>query len=314
MGKPVLLITVPATHEEKEELQHIAKEYDVVTECDSLDDVEIMYGWTKELGDKLLTLNDSQLAWIQAESAGVNHLPLTTLKEKNILLSSASGIHGNQMSETILGMIFAHTRRIKTSILNQEKSKWDRHLDTTDLVDKKVMIVGTGHIGQRLAEILRAFQVDTFGVNRSGKPVEYFNHVVKQTDMTSLLADMDIVVNLLPATRATYHLFSDELFEAMKDGVIYINAGRGSTVDTDSLIRHCESGKIGFAGLDVFEEEPLPETHPLWKVENVLITSHISGLSDQYYRRLFPVFKHNLQHYIETKQLSQNQIDLTDAQ
>lgn len=312
MKKSTLLVTVPIEDNQLKELRSLASNYEVIKLDEfrgSIDDIEILYGWNSKMGNKLLASDSSSLKWIQANSAGVDHLDIEKIKEKNILLSNASGVHGNQMSESILGMIFAHTRKIKESILAQEKSEWISPTQMSDLNQKKVMIVGTGHIGERLAEILKVFQTDITGVNRSGREVPYFDQIIKQDDLLEHISEMDIVVSLLPDTSETHYFFDKSVFSQMKKGVLFINAGRGGTVNTKDLITYCENKTIGFAGLDVFEVEPLPKTSPLWKLENVLITPHSSGATDQYYNRLYPIFKKNLLHYIARNDISQNKIN-----
>ncbi|MFW7360834.1 NAD(P)-dependent oxidoreductase [Vagococcus fluvialis] len=312
MKKSTLLVTVPIEDSQVKELETIASNFEIIKLDEfkgNIDDVEILYGWNQEMGNKLLASDTSSLKWVQANSAGVDHIDTNKIKEKNILLSNASGVHGNQMSESILGMIFAHTRKIKESILAQEKSEWISPTQMSDLNQKKVMIVGTGHIGERLAEILKVFQTNITGVNRSGREVPHFDQIIKQDDLLNHISEMDIVVSLLPDTSETHYFFDKSVFSQMKKGVLFINAGRGGTVNTEDLITYCENETIGFAGLDVFEEEPLPKTSPLWKLDNVLITPHSSGATDQYYNRLYPIFKKNLLHYLETSDISQNKID-----
>lgn len=312
MKKSTLLVTVPIEDSQVKELETIASNFEIIKLDEfkgNIDDIEILYGWNQEMGNKLLASDTSSLKWVQANSAGVDHIDTNKIKEKNILLSNASGVHGNQMSESILGMIFAHTRKIKESILAQEKSEWISPTQMSDLNQKKVMIVGTGHIGERLAEILKVFQTNITGVNRSGREVPHFDQIIKQDDLLNHISEMDIVVSLLPDTSETHYFFDKSVFSQMKKGVLFINAGRGGTVNTEDLITYCENETIGFAGLDVFEVEPLPKTSPLWKLDNVLITPHSSGATDQYYNRLYPIFKKNLLHYLETSDISQNKID-----
>jgi phosphoglycerate dehydrogenase-like enzyme len=312
MKKSTLLVTVPIEDSQVKDLETIASNFEIIKLDEfkgNIDDIEILYGWNQEMGNKLLASDTSSLKWVQANSAGVDHIDTNKIKEKNILLSNASGVHGNQMSESILGMIFAHTRKIKESILAQEKSEWISPTQMSDLNQKKVMIVGTGHIGERLAEILKVFQTNITGVNRSGREVPHFDQIIKQDDLLNHISEMDIVVSLLPDTSETHYFFDKSVFSQMKKGVLFINAGRGGTVNTEDLITYCENETIGFAGLDVFEEEPLPKTSPLWKLDNVLITPHSSGATDQYYNRLYPIFKKNLLHYLETSDISQNKID-----
>lgn len=312
MKKSTLLVTVPIEDSQVKELETIASNFEIIKLDEfkgNIDDVEILYGWNQEMGNKLLASDTSSLKWVQANSAGVDHIDTNKIKEKNILLSNASGVHGNQMSESILGMIFAHTRKIKESILAQEKSEWISPTQMSDLNQKKVMIVGTGHIGERLAEILKVFQTNITGVNRSGREVPHFDQIIKQDDLLNHISEMDIVVSLLPDTSETHYFFDKSVFSQMKKGVLFINAGRGGTVNTEDLITYCENETIGFAGLDVFEVEPLPKTSPLWKLDNVLITPHSSGATDQYYNRLYPIFKKNLLNYLGTSDICQNKIN-----
>lgn len=311
MKKETLLVTVPIEAEKLSALKLVSDKLEVVTLDNwnqDIDDVHIMYGWHKEVGEKILSSNTSNLKWIQAESAGVDHINQELLNQKNIFLTNASGIHGHQMSESILGMIFAHTRGIKEAVLSQEEKLWKKPNNQSDLNGKKVMIVGTGHIGERLAEILQVFQMHVTGVNRSGRQVNHFNQLVKQEQIDEVIGEMDIIISLLPDTDETHYFFDDGLFSKMQDGVMFINAGRGGTVNTESLIRHCKNQKIGFAGLDVFEEEPLPKESPLWALENVLITPHSSGATDQYFNRLHPIFVSNLTSYLETGEVCQNKM------
>ena len=310
----VILLVAPITRTQREELTQVAPKDDFFTLSELPDDrwqdIEVIYGWSQTIDVEKLKKEGQTLRWIQAESAGFNHLPLSFLQENNIMLSNASGVHGNQMSETILGMIFSHTRGLKESIHNQRDKLWETPKGLTDLANKKVMIVGTGAIGQRLAEILTVFNVDVLGVNRRGGQAPFFKTIIQQDKIQQSLGEMDIVVSLLPSTAATKHLFNSELFEQMKEGSLFINAGRGDTVNTPDLITALEQGPLAFAGLDVFEHEPLPTDSPLWEMDNVMITPHTSGVSDQYYERLFPIFKDNLVSFKKDHLLVRNQVSI----
>ena len=311
MGKKKLLIAVPATQEQKKTIEEVASSYEVVTLesiGENVSDVEIMYGWEQIVGDRILQDKASGLKWLQSESAGIDNLDLALIKEKNIILTNASGIHGHQMSETILGMLFIYTRKLKESIQFQETNTWQVPSGLTDLNGKSVLILGTGQVGTRLAKLLQALELTVYGVNRNGREVDYFDQTYTQNDFEQHLDKMDIVINLLPETPATHHLFDRRLFNKMKDQVMFVNAGRGGAVKTEDLIEACKEGGIAFAGLDVFEEEPLPSTSPLWDVDNIFITPHTSGKSDNYYKRLFPIFMENLESYLTTQEVVINKI------
>lgn len=268
--------------------------------------VTMIYGWS----DKLPSLKYfSSLKWVQTLSAGVNYLPLEELAKRHIMVTTTSGIHGHQMTESVLGMLFSYTRNIREAILNQKKHEWGIVSKGTDLVDKRVLIFGTGSIAQQLAKTLQIFDCDVFGINRSGRQVEYFKQTFNYQEGQGKLNTMDIVINLMPGTTETYHYFNDELFSNMKDGVIFINMGRGTSVNTTDLISHVKTEKVAFAALDVFEEEPLAEESELWDLSNVLITPHISGATDKYNERAFEILKDNLMRDTKEQPLK-NLVDL----
>lgn len=268
--------------------------------------VTIIYGWS----DTLPSLTHfSSLKWIQTLSAGVNYLPLEELSKRNIIVTTTSGIHGHQMTESVLGMLFSYTRNIRESILKQEKREWGIANKGTDLVDKRVLIFGTGNIAQQLAKTLQVFGCDVFGINRSGRQVDYFTQTFNYQEGQSKLNTMDIVINLMPGTTETYHYFNDCLFSNMKKGVIFINMGRGTSVNTSDLISYIKTEKIAFAALDVFEEEPLPKDSKLWGLKNVLITPHISGATDKYNDRAFTILTDNLIRFMQHEVLK-NVVDL----
>lgn len=206
-------------------------------------------------------------------------------------------------------MILAYTRGIQKSMKDQRKSIWDRNHPIIELHNSTIMIVGTGQIGTQVGKIAKAFGMKTIGVNRSGREVENMDIVVPQKNISNYLYEADIVVNILPLTDLTRYFFNKELFSQMKDGSIFINVGRGPSVKTSDLIDALNSGKLSFAGLDVFEEEPLPTDSPLWTMENVLITPHISGLARHFKKRLFDIFSTNLKAYVKGEDLPRNKID-----
>ena len=123
----------------------------------------------------------------------------------------------------------------------------------------------------------------------------------------------DIVVNILPATKETYHLFDAQLFSKMKEGTIFINVGRGETVVTEDLLDALNENKIARAALDVFEEEPLAKDHPLWEHENVLITPHIAGQVERQLDYIYPIFIENLQAYLKNGELPVNFVELKEG-
>lgn len=173
-----------------------------------------------------------------------------------------------------------------------------------------MLIIGTGNVGQQVAKVAQAFGMHTLGINRSGHEVRYFEKTFAMDDLKHALSLAEVIVNLLPLTPATKHLFDAEVFDLMQSGVIFINMGRGQSVVTADLVTVLKSGQVAFAGLDVFEEEPLSTDHELWSLDNVSITPHVGGNVENYPRYLFPIFIENLKAYQQNKKLPRNLVDL----
>lgn len=312
MSQPLILLMRSISDDYLASLKGIAANYRIITveEATSvnLDDVEIIVSWRDDLGNKILDSPTSRLKWLQVYSAGVDDLPLAKLKEKNILLSNASGVHSIPISETVIGMLLSHYRGLRSAINNQAQQRWNNRIATTELNGQSMLIVGTGAIGRQLGKVATILGVKVYGINRSGYPLNDFDATYPQSEINHVLPKMDIVVNILPLTPDTYHFYDANRFKHMKDGAVFINVGRGPSVDTEALINACHSGTIGFAGIDVFEDEPLAEDNPLWQMENVLITPHISGKTTEYNRRFFAILSDNLQEYLKTGRLLRNQV------
>lgn len=315
MSKKAILLLQEMKPEQVEALQTIAPEYVVVEGWGEgplefpLDDIEITYGWDNTKGTALLDSPTSQLKWIHVHSAGVDYLDLDRMKEKNIILSNSSGIHGIPIAETVFGMLLSYTRGIRQAVKDQSIKKWDRSGQLIELRDCTIMIVGTGSIGSQVGRLAKAFGMKTIGVNRSGSEVEYMDCIIKQPDLIHHLQEADIIINILPLTDLTHYFFNKSIFSQMKNGTMFINVGRGQTVKTDDLIEALDAGNIAFAGLDVFESEPLPSDDPLWDREDVLITPHISGMASHFKKQLFAIFEENLKAYINGNDLPRNKVE-----
>lgn len=313
-GKSIWLVQ-ETTKEQLQTLKELAPEYELINgwEIDekniSLESVEIVYGWTGQQSEELLSEDKHNLKWIQGKAAGVDFLDLKKLEKNNVLLTNASGIHSIPIAESIFGMLLAHTRGIQKAIKDQQINKWEQVDRLMELHGKTIMIVGTGKIGVEVGRLAKAFNMKTIGVNRSGRSVDHMDLLIKQPRLIEQVEQADIVVNILPLTDQTHHFFNQEIFSQMKEGTLFINVGRGPTVKIDDLIKALDVGKVAFAGLDVFETEPLSETSELWTREDVLVTPHITGIAEHFKKRLFAIFEENLKAYLAGKTLPINLID-----
>ncbi len=273
----------------------------------SLAEAEVAVGWRQELADTLRS-GSSKLKWVQNWGAGVDHMPLALLHDKGIAVTNASGVHPNPISETIVALMLALTRNIHKYVRNQMQRKWDHAGLRLEMHGKTVGIVGLGAIGTETAKIAKAFGMKVLGIRRSGKDGEYTDAVYGPERLMEVLPQCDYVVVTVPLTDETRHMFGKRQFEAMKSSAFFINIGRGATADTNALVEALTNGSIAGAGLDVFEQEPLPDDHPLWGLENVIVTPHTSGSTEHYDERALDIFLTNLESYVKGKPLPLNRV------
>ncbi|WP_322923177.1 D-2-hydroxyacid dehydrogenase [Paenibacillus campi] len=277
-----------------------------------LADAEIIVGWSRKFQDFILSPHCA-VKWVQAWSAGVDKMPLAQLEQKQVLLTSANGVHTIPISEQIFAYLLAFSRNLHQAIRNQSKARWDESGSFSELHGKTIVIVGAGNIGMGTARLARAFGMKTVGVRRSGQPLDEFDHMYSMEQLDTALALADVVVNILPLTEQTRGLFNSGRFETMKQTALFINVGRGATVQTDDLVAALQGGNIAGAGLDVFDPEPLPEDHPLWSMEQVIITPHIAGSNEHYTERVIDIFLTNLKAYQQGEQLPVNLVDYSNG-
>lgn len=313
MGNPVIYLQEQLKPEQIEQIKAVSADYSVIDSSReeisfNKEDIVITLGWTRSFESELLKNPNSRLKWVQSISAGVDSLDLQTFSEKKILLSNASGIHRVSIAEHVLGVLLAEFRGLRRAV---KTNSWtNRGGEFRQLSEQNMLIVGTGQIGQQLAAFAQSMKIRTYGINSTGHPAVGFSECYSQKKLIKIVKDMDIIVNILPLTNETYHLYDEEMFQAMKKGSIFVNVGRGPSVKTEALVEALQNNHISFAAVDVFEEEPLPADHPLWTMDNVLITPHISGITPKFKQKLTDIFLMNLTSFIETGELKKNQVNL----
>ncbi|AZP05054.1 hydroxyacid dehydrogenase [Jeotgalibaca ciconiae] len=310
--KNKLLLNRELKEQQIQRIKELLPEFEVYTELNDesvLKDIEVVIHWTPEMGKFWEEGKLPQLKWVQAISAGVNYLPQESFREKEVILTNASGIHQHTISEHIIGVLLYHARAFDQVIKNQKNKKWEQDLTIQELRDKTLMIFGIGNIGRRLATIAQAFGMKTVGVNTSGHQVSEVDETVAQDQCEEVLKKADYVVNILPETKETINFFDKERFSQMKEGVAFVNVGRGSSVDVAALTEALDNGTVSFAALDVFEKEPLEEDSPLWNHKKVLITPHVSGLVEHFRDELFSVIEPNVEAFVNDGKPSVNVVD-----
>lgn len=251
-----------------------------------------------------------QLKWIMVASAGLEKMPLDEIANRKILLTNVRGIHKTPMAESILAHILSIKKSLPAMAENQRKGEWIRKLPSSELFGSTALILGAGAIGSEVGRILQAFGVRTIGCNRNGRTAPSMDSIVSFHQLKEILPDADIVISILPSTEETKHLLTYEHFQCMKQSAIFMNFGRGDVIKEEELLRALKEECIAYAVLDVFENEPLREEHPFWKMNNVIVSPHVSSHSSQYVVRALEIFSRNFTIWLNESNELENVIDL----
>lgn len=210
------------------------------------------------------------LKFVQLLNAGYDDV-LEFLRP-GMLMCRAGGVHNDSTAELALTLTLASLRGVPEYARNQINGIWN-HKRNQSLSDKKVAIVGYGSIGKSIENLFSSFPIT---IERFARTARENIHAI--TDLDSYLPEIDVVVLITPLTPETKHLFNAMRISKMKKGALLVNVARGGVIDTAALVSALQAGKIS-AALDVTDPEPLPEEHPLWKLENCLILPHVGGNS-----------------------------------
>lgn len=270
-------------------------------------DIFVTYG--EDLNVSHIELAD-RLKWIMVASAGLEKMPLKEIASRNILVTNVRGIHKIPMAESIVAHILSIKKSLPIIAQNQRDSLWSKKVSSSELFDSTALILGPGAIGGEVGRILQAFGVHTIGCNRSGEPADFMNEMVSFSNLKKALPKADIVISILPSTVETRNLLTSEHFHCMKRTAIFMNFGRGDVVKEEVLLQALQNNCIAYTVLDVFENEPLKEDHPFWKMENVVVSPHVSSHSSQYVVRALDIFSDNLMKWLNGDTSLKNVIDL----
>lgn len=259
------------------------------------DDVEIILG-----EPELSTIHSMKnLRWIQMTWAGANKYTSALDFPKDLVVSNASGAYGCVISEYIVSGILALVKNLFPYRTQMQDGGWSKIEGEDTIEGKRVLILGTGNIGEETAKKLKCFGCETVGICRTpGKKVPFFDEMFTIDSLDEQLPCADIVIIALPGTAETTGMFDADRINRMKMDAILVNVGRGFIVKTDELTEALQSGCLRGAVIDVTDPEPLPENHPLRNMENVILTPHISGVSwgDNNFtkKRIMEIFCENL--------------------
>ncbi len=238
-----------------------------------LSDADAFYG--RHFNSDLLKAAET-LQWIQASTAGMDGFFYPELRESPVTVTNMRGIYSDVMSDHVFAFVLSFARGLHIFARRQKREEWDRTVaPVIHLGNATLGIVGLGGIGLAVAERGHTSGMRILGVDPAPKNVpDYVENVWDPENLHDMLAQSDFVAACVPHTGQTKHMIDAAALEAMKDTAILINVGRGKVIDLKALTAALEAGKLGGAGLDVLEEEPLPKGHPLWQMDNVIITPH----------------------------------------
>jgi len=291
-------------------------------------DVEVLY--TFHVPDDLL-MRAPRLRWIQLHSAGADHLLDNPVMQSDVLVTTTSGLHAVRIAEYVFASILAFAYRVPLMLHYQRRRKWPSGrwdlFAGLELREQTIGLVGYGSIGREVGRIAHALGMRVLASRRSaGRPAadhEYHRptsdkyHIPGTGDpegvlvsrlyppdkLTEMVAECDFVVVSTPLTPQTRGLINETVLRAMKPNAYLVNVGRGPVVDERALIRALREKWIAGAGLDVFEEEPLPADSPLWEMDNVIISPHVAGFTLRYDERAVEIFTENLRRYLAGERL-----------
>jgi len=239
----------------------------------------------------------SRLQWIQSMATGVDSIVNLPSLKKEVLVTSTRGIHGPQMSEMAFLLMLALNRNFPQFVRNQDKEVWERW-PTKLLNGKKVGILGIGVIGEEIARKSKAFGMTVHGIDIVKRRVDVVDYFYEPKDLLKVLQEVDYFIIVAPLSPQTRGMIRARELSSMKPSAFLINIGRGEIVDEEALIQALNSGKIAGAALDAFCQEPLPKSHPFWKMKNVIVTPHVGGATDIYVEQVLSIFEENLQRFL----------------
>jgi phosphoglycerate dehydrogenase-like enzyme len=252
------------------------------------------------------------LAWVHSDAVGVDGLPIAELAARGIILTNGAGSFSRPMAEWVMLAILAAAKRFPRFVRLSDRGIWDPSPLLSELDDGVVLLLGLGSVNSLVAPMAAAFGMDVRAVSRQARAElpAGVTRMVAPDDWRAELAEADYVVLGLPLTPATASILDADALAAMKPTAWLVNVARGALVDEGALIRALDADQIGGAVLDTFVEEPLPEGHPLWRRENVIVVPHFTWSSPHSVDRIDELFATQLARWVSGGPLA-NVVDAT---
>lgn len=262
-----------------------------------LDTIDVLVAFGVAINDGLIG-GARNLKWIQSLATGVDHFLKSPGLRAETLLTSARGIHGAPMRETVALLILGVTRNVRRLVDHQHARVWDRGDPWSLLSGKTALVLGSGVSGSAIGRLLQAFGMTTIVATRTPRPVEGFDRSIPLAELPAAVPEADFVIDVLPGGEEHAGVVNRAVFEAMKPSAIFINVGRGETIDEPALIDALRAGRIAGAGLDVVARTPLAPDSPLWDMPNVFLSPHIGAYFREYEEHMMPILIENMRLYL----------------
>jgi phosphoglycerate dehydrogenase-like enzyme len=257
---------------------------------------DILLTFGAHMADHVLE-KGARLRWIQALGTGVDGIVDRPPFREGVLVTNMHGLHGDSVPEAAILLMLALARDLPRAMRNRTQRKWERYPSQL-LKGKTVGIFGVGAIARSLAPKCKSFGMTVVGISTSPRAMEGFDRMVHRDALELAVRDLDFLVLLTPYTAETHGIVGARVLAAMKPSAFLVNLARGGIVDEDALLLALREGRLAGAALDVFATEPLPEAHPLWSMDNVIVTPHLGGFHDQYAEQALPTVVENFRKFL----------------
>ncbi len=299
---PNKLLVNRVSDEQLANLKIIAPDLEIVevrSRKDVLEEIEDAEGLIGSINEEQLE-KAKRLRWVHSSTAGVERYLFPEFIESDVVLTNGQGMMGPAIADHVLGMILMLTKALAI----QHKAKLEKNWGQvpghpmTDLDGKTMLILGLGGIGSEVAQRANGFGMRVKAIDPA--PIEKPRHVAyigKPDELNALLPEADVVVSTVPHTKHTHRYFGKEQFDLMKETSIFVNVGRGNTVRQEDLVDALKNESIRGACLDVTDPEPLPEDSPLWEMDNVVLTPHMSARTSESYHRRWLLMRENIRRF-----------------
>lgn len=283
------------------QVEHIADLTALAKE--QLEAVEVLFTYGYDMPEQIIC-QMKKLRWVHSGQAGIDAMPKELLGGMGVFVSNSRGINSVTIAEYVMCMLLNLERNTYRFYEAFKQRKWDMDTCLDEVMDKKLTILGMGKVGQEVAKRAKGFDMEVTGVNLEPVESPYMDHFFDTARMKDAVKDCDYLVVCMPLTSETCHMIDQEFLSCMKESAVLVNVGRGPIVKTPELVEALKQKKLRMAILDVLEEEPLPESSPLWELDNLMITPHIAGdRQKSYMPRMMRILCDNLNKYPDFDQM-----------